>query len=278
MGDQVGVRRQVAPPARAGEAGGARGGIGRDDQRHAAGREQRRDLAQRADRVVEVLEHVGEHDGAVHALGLLQRLVAHVEPERAGVLARLGGELETLDAPAAGARLVEQQPVAAADLEHPPARGVALDRVEQAPGGDAAPGLLGQVGVVAHVAVEVVELGAGGEVGLLDRPAALAGVEVGVAADAVAAGREGVRDQLRRVAPIAEAQGARADAAGHFRARLTPSRSTAVTAWISRTVPANALQVAGAGQQQRLGDRHHRQDQRERAAVQAEQELHARGS
>ena len=83
-----------------------------------------RDLPQRADRVVEVLEHVGEHDGAVHALGLLERLVAHVEPERAGVLARLGGELEALDAPAAGARLVEQQPVAAADLEHPPARGV----------------------------------------------------------------------------------------------------------------------------------------------------------
>jgi hypothetical protein len=65
---------------------------------------------------------------------------------------------------------------------------VALDRVEQPARRTATACLLGEVGVVAHLAVEVAELGPAGQVGLLDRAAALAGVEVAVTADGVAAG------------------------------------------------------------------------------------------
>ena len=172
-------------------------GSGVTTQRDAAGGEQPRDLRQRGDGVVEVLEHVGEHDRLAgrrrSRVELVERAAPDVEAEDvAGVGARRVGDLEARDLPAAAARLVEQQPVAAADVEHPPARRVALDRVEQAPRRAAAAGLLGQVGVVAHLAVEVVQLGAAGEVGLLDRPAARARVEVAVAADGVAAGGERV--------------------------------------------------------------------------------------
>ena len=74
-----------------------------------------------------MLEHVGEHDD-VEALAVvgegLDRQLADVEAERlAGVARRRARELQADRLVAARARLVEQQPVPAAD-------------VEQAPGGD----------------------------------------------------------------------------------------------------------------------------------------------
>ena len=75
------------------------------------------------DRVVEVLDDVGEHDDveAVEIDEGLDRLLAHVEPERlAGVARRRARELEADRLVAARARLVEQQPVPAADVEQPP--------------------------------------------------------------------------------------------------------------------------------------------------------------
>ena len=64
--------------------------VGRDDAQHAAGAQQPRAAVDRGDRIVEVLEHVGEHDrvelaGRVAVAALaerLQRQLADVEPER----------------------------------------------------------------------------------------------------------------------------------------------------------------------------------------------------
>jgi hypothetical protein len=76
--------------------------------------------------------------------------------------------------------------VPAADVEQPPRRDLGADEVEQVPGGGAAPGLLAQVGVVAHVAVELVQLVAGGQQRLLHRAAFHARQQVAVATGLVA--------------------------------------------------------------------------------------------
>ena len=65
---QRGARQQArvggdeAPPAPAGDARGQRRRVGRDHAQHAAGAQQPRAAIDRGDRVVEVLDHVGEHD------------------------------------------------------------------------------------------------------------------------------------------------------------------------------------------------------------------------
>ena len=198
---QAGVGGHEAPPAPARDARGHRRGVGRDHAQHAAGAQQPRAAIDRGDGVVEVLDHVGEHDDveAVEIDEGLDRLLVHVEPQRlAGVAGRRARELEPDRLVAARARLVEQQAMPAADVEQAPRRDLGADEVEQVRGGGAAPGLLAQVGVVAHVAVELVQLVAGRQQRLLHRAALHARQQVAVAAGLVARGREGVRQ--RRVA------------------------------------------------------------------------------
>ena len=87
-------------------------------------------------------------------------------------------------------------------------------------GGGAAPGLLAQVGVVAHVAVELVQLVAGRQQRLLHGAALHARQQVAVAAGLVARGGEGLR---QRGVPVgagdAQAEIAVAYAAGGLRRR-----------------------------------------------------------
>ena len=225
--------------------------------------------ASAADGVVEVLEHVREHDRLQAAVGrrVERRGRRDVEPERPRACAREASESSR---PSTSSRGRAPRRAAARGRSRPRAcaRAARDARSRRAGAGRcAAAGLLGQVGVVAHVAVEVVQLGAGGQVGLLDRPAALARVEVAVAADACGSwARRRPRPAPARRPRIAEAQGARSRCRRSFpREAHGRAAATAVTAWISSTVPANAVEVAGAEQEQRLGDGHHRQDEREGA-------------
>ena len=128
---QRGARQQArmggdeAPPAPAGHARRHRRGVGRDDAQHAAGAQQPRAAIDRGDRVVEVLDHVGEHDDveAVEIDEGLHGRLAHVEPQcLAGMARRRARQLEADRLVAARARLVEQQPVPAADVEQAPGR------------------------------------------------------------------------------------------------------------------------------------------------------------
>ena len=106
-----------------------------------------------------MLDDVGEHDD-VEAVGVgevLERELADVEVERgAGVLGRRAAELEAERLVAAPTRLVEQQAGAAADVEQAPARHERGDQVEEPAGRRAAAFLLAEVGLVRHVAVQVV--------------------------------------------------------------------------------------------------------------------------
>ena len=185
-----------APPAPSGDAGGQRGGVGRHDAQHAAGAQQTGAAVDRGDRVVEVLDHVGEHDDveAVEIDEGLDRLLVHVEPQRLAGMARgRTRELEPDRLVAARARLVEEQTVPAADVEQAPGGDLGADEVEQVAGGGAAPGLLAEVGVVAHVAVELVQLVAARQQRLLHGAALDARQQVAVAAGLVARGGEGLR-------------------------------------------------------------------------------------
>jgi hypothetical protein len=89
-------------------------------------------------RILEVLEHVDEHDG-VEAAGRrgIERssALADVEPEHVARGMRGGrrGRLEALHLPAPPARLVQQEPVPAARLQQPPGADVALQPREQPP-------------------------------------------------------------------------------------------------------------------------------------------------
>ena len=173
---QAGVGRDIAPPAPARDARGARRRVGRDDAEHTAGTQQGGAAADPVDRVVEMLDEVGEHHDVearrVAVVGeVLEGELAHVEAERvAGVRRRRARELEAGRLVAAVARLVEQQPGAAADVEQPPGRDEAADEVEQAAVRRPAPGLLAEVRLVGHVAVEVVEGRALRQDGLLTDP------------------------------------------------------------------------------------------------------------
>ena len=80
--------------------------------------------------------------------------------------------------------------MAAADVERAPARHVLGHEREQGLCRGPPPVLLGEVGVVAHVAVEVVQRRARGQRGLLDRPAFHAGQQVAVAPGLVRRRRE----------------------------------------------------------------------------------------
>ena len=103
--------------------------------------------------------------------------------------------------------------MAAADVEQAPARAVGADEVEQAVRGRAPALLLGQVLVVAHLAVELVQRVALREHGLLDRPALAALEQVAVLARDVRGRREMGSRKGRTVAPQSELEFPRADPA-----------------------------------------------------------------
>ena len=91
------------------DARGDRGGVGRDHAQRTAGAQQARAALDRAHGVVQVLDHVCEHDHveAVPAVELLERHLAHVEAERlACVQRRRARELQADDLEAASALLV----------------------------------------------------------------------------------------------------------------------------------------------------------------------------
>jgi hypothetical protein len=103
--------------------------------------------------------------------------------------------------------------VAAAHVEQPPAGDVLAHEVQEPRGGGAPPGLLAEVLLVGHVAVEVDELPAAGQRRLLDRAAVRAGEEVAVPARLVLGRREGGGGDRRRVSRHGRAKIAEADAA-----------------------------------------------------------------
>ena len=122
---QARVGGHEAPPPPSGDARGHRRGIGRDHAQHAPGAQQPGAAVDRGHGVVEVLDHVGEHDDveAVEIDEGLNGLLAHVEPQHlAGVARGRARELEPDRLVAAGARLVEQQAMPAADVEQAPRR------------------------------------------------------------------------------------------------------------------------------------------------------------
>jgi hypothetical protein len=108
-----------------------------------------------------VLEYVRQdHDREAVVVGeVVERLLADVEAEHlAPVRGRAGRQLETHHLVAAPPRLIQKQPVTAAHVEQPPGGHVAPDQVEQAARGGAASGLLVEVSLVVHAAVEVVQI------------------------------------------------------------------------------------------------------------------------
>ena len=151
--------------------------------------------------------HVGEHDDVEARLAVVGEVLERRARARRGRARRGRGAAAARESSrpsglvAAPARLVEQQPVAAADVEQPPARRRERPiRSSRRRGRRAAPGLLGEVGVVAHVAVEVVQLRARRQHGLLD------GAALGA--------REQVADASRSPwRPVSCADGASASAA-----------------------------------------------------------------
>jgi hypothetical protein len=106
----------------------------------------------------------------------------------AGVQRRLPGELDADDVVPRAPRLVEEQPGPAADVEEPTVGHVLGDELEQAPRGRAPARLLRQVGPVARLAVQRVELLAGRQPRLLDGAALVADEQVAVQAELVARG------------------------------------------------------------------------------------------
>ena len=191
--EQHRVRRQVAPPARARELRGRRRRVGRDDAEHAAGPQQRRAL-RRSRRPDRRGARARRRARSRRSRPASRRWCPARTPPAATRARRARStracsaadarELEPHRLVAALARLVEQQPVPAADVEQPPARPVRADQVEQAVRGRAPAHLLGEVVVVAHLAVEVVQRVAGRQDRLLDRPALEAAQQVAVLADA----------------------------------------------------------------------------------------------
>ena len=195
----------VAPPLRSGDLGGAGRGIRGDHAEHAAVREQLVTAVERSDRILEVLDQVGEHDHVEAALAGVEALERHlldVEPERlAGMPGGVGRQLEARGLVAALPRLVQEHAVAAAHIQKGPVRHVAPDLVEQPAGRRAPPLLLDEVIGVAHVAVQLVERVAAGQRGLLHGRALAAHVEVAVLAGAVVGRREALgRRSARRTA------------------------------------------------------------------------------
>ena len=150
------------------------------------------------ERVVEVLQDVHEQDDVV-ALGVLEALERDlVDLEAEPVTGVAGGgprQLQAHGVVAAPAGLVEEQPVSAAHVQQASARHERGDVVEQPRRGRAPAGLLAEVLLVGHVAVELDELVVAGQLGLLDRAAVRAREEVAVAARLVLGGRQGVRRQ-----------------------------------------------------------------------------------
>src|SRR4051812_29003456 len=131
----------------------------------------------------------------------------------AGVVGRVDRELDALNLVAAGPGLVEQQAMAAADVEEAAARRSPGDRVEDPVGRRPAAPLLLEVVLVAHVAVEVEQRVALREARLRDRPAARALVEIAVLAGLVVRGREGLRLGLETGARVEQGGRAAADLA-----------------------------------------------------------------
>ena len=172
-----------APPAPAGQARGHRGGVRGHDAQHAAGAQQPRAALDRGDGVVEVLETSAStttskpSSSAKSSTGCL----THVEAERlAGMARRRARQLQADRLVAARARLVEQQPVPAADVEQAPAATCAAIRSSRRAGGGAPPALLAEIGVVAHLAVELVQRVARRQQRLLDGAALHARQQIAV--------------------------------------------------------------------------------------------------
>ena len=182
VGDQVGVRGQVAPPARAGEPRGARGRVGRDDQRHPARRQQaaRCAPARRPGRRGARARRRARPPRRCPRPPRASRSRTSRPSERA-----CSRDASASSSPSTASRACAPRRAAARGRSRPRA-GARAGRGARSASSSRCdvrrrPGLLGEVAVVAHLAVEVEQLRAGREVGLLDRAAALAGVEVGVA-------------------------------------------------------------------------------------------------
>ena len=129
-GSRQRVGGHVAPPALAGEPGGHRRGVRRDHAQRAAVGEQRRARAsarRRGRRGARPRRRARSRRSALPvAAAVLERGLVDLEPEHvARVAGGRAGELEPGHLVAAPARLVEQQAVAAADVEQAPARRVA---------------------------------------------------------------------------------------------------------------------------------------------------------
>src|SRR5439155_18567733 len=131
----------------------------------------------------------------------------------AGARRRTRGQLQALDLVAAAAGLVEQKAVTAAHIEQPTRRRVAADQVEEPAGGGATALLLVEVGVIADLSVEVVQLRPRGEGGLLHRPAIAAREQVAMLSWAMVGGRELAPLRTRRAPLKAQPERSGADPA-----------------------------------------------------------------
>ena len=249
------MRGQVAPPAPPGEPRGGRRRVRRDDAHDPARAQKVRAARDRADRVVHVLDDVREDDDVETAgvVEVLQRHLMHVQAERvARVLRRLPRELHADDVVPGRPCLVEQQPGSAADVEQPSRGNLLGDELEQAACGRAPAGLLGQVGAVARLAVQRVQILPGRQPRLLHGAALVADEEVPVQAQLVARGRERIRARRSVRARHEETQLTGADTAaepGGHKARHGISeharRSRGRSAGVRRAGSTSASSMAG---------------------------------
>ena len=126
-------------------------------------------------------------------------------------------ELKAARLPAAPAGFIEQQPVTAADLQHPRRRAAPFNEIEQPVCGQAAARFLGEVIAVAHLAVEIHQIDALRQRRLLNCRALTAAIEIAIGAGPVAGGRKVARLRGQSGSRKAQFEHALTDPAGGSR-------------------------------------------------------------
>src|SRR5262249_30852199 len=111
-------------------------------------------------------------------------------------------------------RLIEQQPIATAHVQQPTARHVPGEQVQEPPRRSPAPTLLYQVGLIVHLAIEILQLRTLWKRGLVHGPTGATAVEVAMLAYAMATRLKGRRCMSCAATPPHELERASSDPTG----------------------------------------------------------------